>query len=491
MFRRRPTDEAGHRGFRLSSLGILLAKGDRPKPWRHVAALTDAIETLYSHEEQAEERWDSVKRFFEQRRVPSPLGDDYGKWTDWPSELSGDALNPVLHLPHMARILGPSILTLFKYVMGRKRVLIYTLPPVQAACVLCHVVAGMGWESQKAKGKPSVDVLGMVTLMDLDRMQTGEEWVACTTDAIFLEKPAYYDLLIDLTTSTPNKASRPTFYASKVVVPPVPTAPLTSSASSFSSSSSSQTKYKLTTIRFAWSDVRLWNELDRILQLDESHGHASCCSPSPSSSFGFADKSKFITAWTDVWRVYEDVCIVCAGLWTGGWRGNSRASYSTAGGQEWGSVRLEGDDDLSLGALRSEGGLVRALGNGIEGRPSMGSVSSAAPLALAPDQDEDDDAGFRTTLALLQTFHSHALFHIGTLQRFIDMAPQGAMVTGPTVVVLSAKDVAAFELGPWSSVDSKYLEWLGEVYGVAGGGGEVQIVVRKGWRDVLGVVFGY
>ena len=63
-----------------------------------------------------------------------------------------------------------------------------------------------------------------------------------TTDAIFMEKPSYYDLLIDLTTSTP-KATRPTFYSSKPVVS--------------QAGSSRGPTHTLSTIRFAWSDVRL------------------------------------------------------------------------------------------------------------------------------------------------------------------------------------------------------------------------------------------
>jgi hypothetical protein len=42
-----------------------------------------------------------------------------------------------LHLPHLLHILGPSSLTLYKYVLGRHRILIYTLPPVEAASILC------------------------------------------------------------------------------------------------------------------------------------------------------------------------------------------------------------------------------------------------------------------------------------------------------------------------------------------------------------------
>ena len=57
-----------------------------------------------------------------------------------------------------------------------------------------------------------------------------------------MEKPSYYDLLIDLTTSTP-KATRPTFYSSKPVVS--------------QAGSSRGPTHSLSTIRFAWSDVRL------------------------------------------------------------------------------------------------------------------------------------------------------------------------------------------------------------------------------------------
>jgi len=63
-----------------------------------------------------------------------------------------------------------------------------------------------------------------------------------TTDAIFLEKPAYYDLIIDLTTSTPNKATRPTFYASRPI---------------YQRTDRKGATHRLSVIRFAWSDVKL------------------------------------------------------------------------------------------------------------------------------------------------------------------------------------------------------------------------------------------
>jgi len=49
---------------------------------------------------------------------------------------------------------------------------------------------------------------------------------------------------------------------------------------------------------------------------------------------------------------------------------------------------------------------------------------------------------------------------------------------------LTPRDMGAFELGALSGVDVKYLEWLVEEYA-----GEYRFVMRRGWRDVLGVIF--
>lgn len=108
--------------------------------------------------------------------------------------------SPTVHLSHLLRILGPSSMTLYKHVIGRRRILIFTLPPVEPACILCHVAADMCFENQvelstpqvslpdnpkrlKSKSKEGISVLGMVTLSDMDRLitesQTGRGWIAC------------------------------------------------------------------------------------------------------------------------------------------------------------------------------------------------------------------------------------------------------------------------------------------------------------------------
>jgi len=342
--------------------------------------------------------------------------------------------------------------------MARRRILVYSHPPVEAACILCHVAADICYEEQvlhaststdsririQGRSQEPINVLGMVTLSDIDRLKaeskTGRGWIACTTDAILLERPEYYDLLIDLTTSAPETASRPSLYASKALPVAVPTTP-------------SPPKFKRSTIRFSWSDVKLWEQLNRILQRDHR-----CTSDSQG-------KSKIVSAWTDVWTVYEDVCVICAGLWMN-WRGTGNSIHK--------DERFEGED---VGHLRS-------LGQGIEGRPSgsdatMKRSSLMSWTAVSAEQEEtEEDRNLLTTLALLQTFHAHSLFQLSTLQTFL----RGQTGT----VYLSAKDIAAFDLGPLSAMDAKYLEWLSEEYG-----GGAKLVVRRGWKDLFSAVLGY
>lgn len=515
VFRRRKTTEAGHRGFRLTSLGILLAKSRRPRPWRHVEALKELVDTIYSRIEASGQLqptgddWDPARAFFEERKIRRADLGGAGDWNGWNEELdiSGSGANllniPTVHLPHLLRVLGPSSLTLYKHVLGRQRILIYTLPPVEVACILCQAAADICYEAQitvegnqlQGRNKDPISVLGMVTLTDLDRLysegETGRGWIACTTDAIFLEKPSYYDLLIDLTTSTPNKATRPTFSSSRPIIPPPP--------------NPKASTHRLSTIRFAWSDVKLWNDIEKTLGTDADQ---SCCGPLPEASV----KSKFVSTWTDAWRVYEDVCIICAGLWMGTWRGNSTQSYSTANGAEnWGAIRLEGDDDLTMG-----GSYVRNVGMGIEGGPqatSSGGIGNTAPprshnrlssssksttksgkagssrVRRVSTIDHDEFAQqchtghVLTAMTLLQAFHAHTSFQLSVLQSFLPKGISNLGVEADYTLYLTPKDILAFELGPLSGSDAKYLEWLVGEYGCGN-----KLVIKRGWRDRKSVV---
>ena len=83
--------------------------------------------------------------------------------------------------------------------LGRRRILVYTQPPVEPASILCQVAADMCFEDQtaldspegataprphlKGKQKEGLNVLGVVTLHDIGLLEreseTGRGWVAC------------------------------------------------------------------------------------------------------------------------------------------------------------------------------------------------------------------------------------------------------------------------------------------------------------------------
>lgn len=84
------------RGFRLESLGILVAQSPRPRPWRHLASLKDLSRRLSEHWEvsqtqYSEERdWSLLEQWYT-RRMFRRIGEE-GRWVDWEEELSSDSV---------------------------------------------------------------------------------------------------------------------------------------------------------------------------------------------------------------------------------------------------------------------------------------------------------------------------------------------------------------------------------------------------------------
>ena len=279
----------------------------------------------------------------------------------------------------------------------------------------------------------------MCVFSDVDESPVNTRYDAGTTDAIFLDKPSLYDLIIDMTTSRP---ARPAFFVSRLA-PASPRGP----------------RHRLHPVRFTFSDVRLWSEIERTLRAD-------------SEEAGGVGEHK--TRWSDGWRMYEDVCVVCAGAWMGGWRGASNTAWSIANASAGNShlkdsVRLTGEDDG-----------IRNVGRGIEGRPVMKAdsrLSSSGGGALSRQ--------VRTTLALLNIFHAHSQFLSERLSELLDEA--GADADSPTLV-LTPRDVMALELGVLSDLDARFLEWLAERNEKSAG---KKVVVRRGWKDLLGVLLGF
>jgi hypothetical protein len=222
-----------------------------------------------------------------------------------------------------------------------------------------------------------------------------------------------------------------------------------------------------------------WTELERILQLDaDTNGVAR------------ATASFWTCQWTDAWGVYEDVCLVCARLCSGLWRSSDSSNDSNDRDQwSWaGSPRARRE------RRATQQQQVRALGEGIEGRPASSyRRRGSSRVTGKQDDDHDDDNSdveedgedgavlvrsrqTRTTLALLQTFHAQTRFFVERLAVVLTSS------SGPEQL-LTPRDLLVLELGPLSCLDARFVEWLAEDYAAEGG---ARVCVRRGWRDLLG-----
>ena len=92
-----------------------------------------------------------------------------------------------------------------------------------------------------------------------------------------------------------------------------------------------------------------------------------------------------------------------------------------------------------------------------------------------------------TSLAILQTFHAHISFQLSVLENLLPLQYSSSTTDRETVVYLMPNDILAFELGPFSGFDARYLEWLVQEYV----NGDVKVVVKRGWRELLSTIFGY
>lgn len=207
----------------------------------------------------------------------------------------------------------------------------------------------------------------------------------------------------------------------------------------------------------------------------------------------------------------------------GNWRAATASAYPPAD-ENWGSIRLEGEDylDVVREHRTSSTPYVRNVGMGIEGRPAGPSSSSDSNLQyrrtqrrtsamsmwtwasgksqpnvlknLTTDEDgQDVDVATRKlerqiaiTLSLLQAFHTNTSTLLGQLSTFIPSTRSSTSNSSKATLVLTPKDILSFELGPLSTLDHKFVEWLADEYGNG-----AKVVVRKGWRDLMGLVVGF
>lgn len=291
-----------------------------------------------------------------------------------------------------------------------------------------------------------------------------------------MERPALYDLIVDLTTAGVSSfplPNAPTSTASSSSKPPPtnPAYPISRPALyisvATSSSSSTPKPPKLQRVRFTFSDLRLWTRIDAILQ---RHHHRQ-------------EKEKE-RRWADVltmpWRVYsyEDVCLVCAGLWIGD-----------------GGIKLEGGDELPSSSTsqrkvasvspNSSSPRRRNLLTRKDSASSSSSKSSSSSSGSASSSSSSSSAyasqplSVRTPLLLLDVFHAQSELWLDGLEALL-------LARSSSSAMLSPQDLASLRLSALSDSDSRFVELLAETRMRRRG-----VMVKRGWKDLVSAVVGW
>ncbi|QRV95416.1 LCHN protein [Ceratobasidium sp. AG-Ba] len=602
VFRRRRIRENGLRGVRLGAVGVLIGSAPRARPWLHLPHL----KRLAAHLEATPEDWEPLTEYFESHRQPDIIPaestlDIPELWSGWEHELATASPNhPLHHLPCLLHAFGPSIMILFRFVLARRRVLIYTrvptsasrssfnslasrqsadsntesvvdqtveagaAPVVEPACVLARVAADIcfGWKDGPG-ASDGPEVLGMIGLDAIEKL--GDEglkrtgWIACTTERIFLEKPHLYDLVVDLS---------PSLLAHGAATGPDDKPVLSISSPSSSGSST----FKLSQTRPTYSDLKVFNDIEKALYAQSNYSHPQrptnqsnmslgCACPAEhedeegwvvwdrwgqgcsSSSHGPGNRnscaginrhscaagmntgpcssglnghnqlqspqssSESARTWVDPWRIYEEVCMFCAGVC--GWIGWGLGLRDRGGA----GVHLDGPDE----ALRRQDPV------------SLQSISAPLPTASPThhrqsrslDHAEHDRRRAHRrahVLELMTLFHKYAAFLHARLSDIIDShdgqpqssrkaksstasktsfkfhsksasQTQALLSNGATeerVLVLTSKDMLALDLSPLSTADAQFLEWFGTTIARR----DRRVVVKRTWRDMVSAVVG-
>ncbi|KAG0376303.1 hypothetical protein BGX24_007936 [Mortierella sp. AD032] len=120
---------------------------------------------------------------------------------------------PVSHPSHqflqLVESFGPSVYTLWKAALSRKRILIYTPPPIESTCLavynICLMATIPSGELQLAQTRSNerLQPLFCVGIQDIDNMASLRGgYVACTTEKLFMFKLHLFDLVVDLSATS-------------------------------------------------------------------------------------------------------------------------------------------------------------------------------------------------------------------------------------------------------------------------------------------------
>ncbi|XP_053741018.1 DENN domain-containing protein 11 isoform X1 [Synchiropus splendidus] len=201
-FANMPVESELERGARMKSVGILSPSYTLLYRYMHF------LENQVRHQLQCPGQYSPLEAFYEDKKaVLPPTGN--GSVTacpTWSVTNINRCMHPEMKITHPAgcmsqfiQFFGEQIMVLWKFALLRKRILIFSPPPVGVVCYRVYCCCCLANVSLPGIGGtiPELRPFFYINIADITALETEMSYVACTTEKIFEEKKDLYDVYVN------------------------------------------------------------------------------------------------------------------------------------------------------------------------------------------------------------------------------------------------------------------------------------------------------
>lgn len=203
-FANMPVESELERGARMKSVGILSPS------YTLLYRYMNFLENQVRHQLEIPGHYAQLEAFYEDKKGILPAGlSSKGTPTSlqpihWLPTVN-KYMYPEMKITHPAgcmsqfiKFFGEQIMVLWKFALLRKRILIFSPPPVGVVCYRVYCCCCLANVSLPGiGGVPESKPYFYISVADIETLETEMSFVACTTEKIFEEKKDLYDVYID------------------------------------------------------------------------------------------------------------------------------------------------------------------------------------------------------------------------------------------------------------------------------------------------------
>ncbi|KAM3609943.1 uncharacterized protein V6R79_022735 [Siganus canaliculatus] len=201
-FANMPVESELERGARMKSVGILSPSYTLLYRYMHF------LENQVRHQLQCPGQYSPLEAFYEDKKaILPPKGNGLvTACPAWSVTSINRCMHPEMKITHPAgcmsqfiQFFGEQIMVLWKFALLRKRLLIFSPPPVGVVCYRVYCCCSLANISIPGIGVsvPELRPFFYVNIADITALETEMSYVACTTEKIFEEKKELYDVYVD------------------------------------------------------------------------------------------------------------------------------------------------------------------------------------------------------------------------------------------------------------------------------------------------------